>query len=87
MSEMVPIHAHIDADTLALVSQAADGRGISDAEYVAEAVRRLAESDADMRAFLQAGIDAADRGDVVPHDEVMTELEGMIAQHRGRCIG
>ena len=75
----------LDADTRALVERVAAGRGITTAEYAAEAIRRAAESDADFQAFVQVGIDAADRGDMVPHEEVMAELDRMIEKHRARC--
>lgn len=87
MNQMVSITASIDPETSALVDQAAEQRGITAAEYVAESVRRVAESDADYRAFIQVGIDAVARGDVVPHEEVMAELDEMIARHRARCAG
>ncbi|WP_281253068.1 hypothetical protein [Sphingomonas spermidinifaciens] len=32
-------------------------------------------------------IGAADRGDVVPHEIVMTELDATIAKHQARCGG
>ena len=79
------ITAEIDAATLALLEQVAARRGVSPAAFAAEAIRRVAESDADFDAFIQVGIDAIDRGDVVPHDEVMAELDAMIEQHRARC--
>jgi len=79
------VTASVDADTLAIVDQLARERGITVAEYAAEAVRRVAESDADFRAFIQVGIDAADRGNLIPHEEVMAELDAMIEKHRARC--
>ncbi|SFP90852.1 hypothetical protein [Sphingomonas rubra] len=87
MNRMVSITASIDQETSSMVAQAAEQRGITAAEYAAESIRRVAESDADYRAFLQAGIDALGRGDAVPHDEVMAELDAMIAKHRARCDG
>ena len=79
------ITASIDTDTLAIVEQLAQERGITSAEFASEAVRRIAESEADFRAFIQVGIDAADRGDLIPHEEVMAELDAMIEKHRARC--
>lgn len=79
------ITASVDAETLAIVEQLAQERGITSAEFASEAVRRIAESEADFRAFIQVGIDAADRGDLIPHEEVMAELDAMIEKHRARC--
>ena len=85
MNEHRAISAALDADTIALVDELAAARGISRDAFAAEAIRRVAESEADFRAFIQAGIDDADRGNVVPHDAVMAELDAMIAKHRARC--
>ena len=77
--------APLDADTRAMVDRIAARMGMSSADYAAEAIRRVAESDADFDAFVQAGIDAADRGDLIPHAQVMAELDAMIEKHRARC--
>jgi len=79
------VTASVDAETLAIVDQLARERGITVAEYAAEAVCRVAESEADFRAISQVGIDAVDRGDVIPHEAVMAELDAMIEKHRARC--
>ena len=79
------IAAQIDPETRKMLDRIAAERGMSDAEYAAEAIRRVVESDDDFRAFLQAGIDAVDRGDVIPHDQVIAELDAMIGKHRARC--
>lgn len=81
------IAAEIDVETRKMLDRIAAERGMTETEYAAEAIRRVVESDDDFRAFLQVGIDAADRGEVVPHDEVMTELDAMIGKHRARCPG
>ncbi|WP_210731808.1 CopG family transcriptional regulator [Sphingomonas sp. PAMC26645] len=70
---------------MAIVDSLAASKGITGAEFAAEAIRRVAESEADYRAFIQVGIDAADRGDVVPHEQVMAELDQMIERHQTRC--
>ena len=85
MNKSAFITAPIDAETLALVEQLAEARGRSVEDYVAEAVQRVAESEADFRAFVQVGIDAADRSELIPHEEVMAELEARMEKHRDRC--
>jgi predicted transcriptional regulator len=85
MNKPAFITAPIDAETLALVEQLAQARGRSVEDYVAEAVQRVAESEADFKAFVQVGIDAADRGELIPHEEVMAELEARMEKHRDRC--
>lgn len=80
------VAAQIDAEIRRMLDRIAADRGIGEAEYAAEAIRRVVESDDDFRAFRQVGIDAEDRGDVVPHEEVMAELDAMVAKHRARCL-
>ena len=87
MNALTPITAELDAATLKLVEDLARGRGITGAAFAAEAIRRVAEYEADERAFVQVGIDQADRGETIPHEQVMAELDAMIAQHRARCGG
>ncbi|MFN3434518.1 MAG: hypothetical protein ACK4ZY_08965 [Sphingomonas sp.] len=85
MASLHPIHAEVDAETMAILDRVARRRGMSSEAFAAEAIRRAAESDDDFDAFIQVGIDAADRGDVVSHEEVVAELDAMIAKHRVRC--
>lgn len=85
MTKLTPIVAEVDETTLALVDRVAGRRGISNREFAAEAVRRAAESDDDFNSFIQAGVDALERGDIVPHQQEMAELDDMIAAHRQRC--
>ncbi len=85
MNKPARITAELSAETLAMVEELAAWQGRSAAEFAAEAIQRVAETEADYRAFIQEGIDAADRGDVVPHAQVMAELDAMIERHRQRC--
>lgn len=85
MNEHRSLTMPLDDATRQLVDELAAAQGMSAEHYAAEAVRRIAESEADFRAFIQQGIDEADRGELVPHDEVMAELDAMIAKHRARC--
>ena len=84
MTVLFSITAPLDAGTLALVDRLALARGMTGADFAAEAIRRVAETEADFDAFLQEGMDAADRGELVDHDEVMKELDAMIERHRAR---
>ncbi len=79
MNDMVPVIARLDAVTSARVAAAAEARGISDEQYVAEAAKRMADLDEEYRLFIQAGIDAADRGDVVTQAEMEVWFEQRIA--------
>ena len=85
MNAPARITANIDETTLALVEQLTKAQGRSIEDFASEAIRRVAESEADYAAFIQEGIDAADRGELIPHEEVMAELDVMIAEHQARC--
>ena len=75
----------LDAETYAMVERLADAQGRSAEDFAAEAIRRVAETETDYDAFLQAGADSLDRGEGVPHDLVMAKLDGMIASRRAQC--
>lgn len=87
MNKTAVITARIDPETLDLVDRLAAAKGRSRSDFAAEAIRRVAESEADFMAIIQVGIDAADRGDLIPHEAVMAELDAMIAKHEARCRG
>ena len=74
MSKTSVITTRIDAETLALVDRIADAYGRSRAWFAARAIQRAAEQEAELLEFLQKGIDAADRGDLVDHDAVFREV-------------
>jgi predicted transcriptional regulator len=77
--------ASLDESLRTTLDALAAERGLSSEEYAAEAIRRAVETDQDFRAFIQVGIDAADCGDLIPHEQVMAELDTMIAEHRAQC--
>ena len=79
------ITARLDDATLSLVDKVAKAQGRSRAWFVSQAVQRAAESEADFMAFLQEGLDDIEAGRTVPHDEVMSMLDGMIKDHQARC--
>ncbi len=80
MSKSAVITARLDAETLALVDRIASEQGRSRSWFAAEAIRRVAESEADFMAFVQAGIDSADRGELTPQDRVFADLRTRRAQ-------
>jgi predicted transcriptional regulator len=74
MSKTSVISARVDADTLDLVDRIATAQGRSRSWFAAEAVRRMAAEEAAFLAFVQAGIDSADRGELIPQEEVFGHL-------------
>jgi predicted transcriptional regulator len=80
MSKSSVITARIDAETSALVDKIAAAQGRSRSWFAAQAVRRMAEEEAAFLAFVQEGIDAADRGELIPHEEVFAHLRARRAR-------
>ena len=78
------ITTRLDTETLALVDRVAKAQGRSRSWFAAQAIKRAAEEEAEYLAFVQIGIDSADRGELIPHEAVMAELDQMIARHRVR---
>ena len=85
MNAPARITAALDAETFEMVERLAERQGRSAEDFAAEAIRRVAETEADYAAFLQAGVDSLDRGEGIPHAEVMAKLDAMIASRRGKC--
>ena len=82
MNALTPITAELDAGTMKLVEELARARGITGAAFAAEAIRRVAEYQVDERAFIQVGIDAADRGELVSQEAMEAWFEERIAAHQ-----
>jgi predicted transcriptional regulator len=76
------ITTRLDPETLALVDRLSKAQGRSRSWFAAQAIKRAAEAEAEYQAFVQVGIDSADRGELVPHEEVMAMLDGWIADLR-----
>ncbi len=74
MSKTSVITARLDQDTLDLVDKVAGAQGRTRSWFAAHAIREAAEREAEYLAFVQEGIDAADRGELTPHDEVFARL-------------
>jgi hypothetical protein len=85
MSALHAITTNVDEGTMALVDRVARQRGLSSDVFAAEAIRRVAETEADFDAFMQKDVEALDRGETAPHAAVKAELKAMIEKHRQRC--
>ena len=53
-------------------------------ELTDNALRRYVEREAEIVAGIRRGIEAADRGEVVPHDEVVARMEAKLADYAHR---
>ena len=85
MSKSAVITARVDPETLALIDKVVASQGRSRSWFVANAVQRAAEYEADFLAFVQEGIDDIEAGRFIDHETVMKELDEMIAKHEARC--
>lgn len=81
------ITARVDQETLALIDKVAQAQGRSRAWFAARAIEDAARREAEFLAFVQEGLDDIAAGRVIPHEEVMAELDEMIASHEARCRG
>jgi predicted transcriptional regulator len=79
------ITARLDSETMALVDQVAKANGRSRAWFAARAISRAAKHEAEFLAFVQEGIDAADRGELIGNEEMNAWFDERIAEHRARC--
>ena len=78
------ITARLDAETLALVDKVSKAQGRSRSWFAARAIKQAAEAEAELQAFIQEGIDSADRGELIPFEDIEKLFDEMIARHRQR---
>ena len=85
MRKNAVISARVDDETLELVDRVSKAHNRSRAWFAARAIAEAARKEAGYLAFVQEGIDAADRGELIPHEEVVAKIDAMIARHKARC--
>jgi predicted transcriptional regulator len=85
MGKSAVITARVDEETLALVDKVAKASGRSRAWIAAQAIREMAEREAELHASIQRGLDDMEAGRVVPHEKVEKLFDAMIARHQARC--
>jgi predicted transcriptional regulator len=78
----IRIEAEIDVETYETMRWLLERDGRDQQNFIAEAIRRAAEQEAQFGAFIQEGIDAADRGDVLTQEEMEQWFEERIAARR-----
>lgn len=74
MAQSHVITTRLDAETMSLVERLSRFHGRSRAWFAAEAIKRLARHEEEFLDFAQEGIDAADRGELAPQDEVFDRV-------------
>ncbi|MGY4398034.1 putative transcriptional regulator [Sphingomonas sp. UYAg733] len=85
MSKTSVITARLDTETVELVDRIVEARGQSRSWFISRVVGEAARREEAFLAFVQQGIDELDRGEGIPHEVVMDELDAMIAKHEARC--
>jgi predicted transcriptional regulator len=80
------ITARVDDEILVLIDSVAKAQGRSRAWFVADAVCRAAQHEAEFRAFIQVGIDAADRGELISQEEMERWFEERVANRPAAAI-
>jgi predicted transcriptional regulator len=78
------MEVHLDPDLQAKLTRIAAARG-SDAELLArEAIERFVDYDEWFIREVEKGVAAADRGELLTHEEVGTRLEKLLAEKQFR---
>ncbi len=65
------MEVHFSPEQEAQLSQIATDSGTDTEQLVKEAALRLVEEDKQFRTAVRRGIEQADRGEMLPHDEVV----------------
>jgi predicted transcriptional regulator len=74
------MEVHFTPDTEAQLQQFAASKGKDAAQVVEETVTRMLERQAQFIEGVKCGIEAADRGDLIDHDEVVARIDGFFSR-------
>ena len=69
---------HFTPEQEARLSQIASHNGLDPAQLVMDAALRLVADDSEFRAGIRKGIEQADRGELIPHEEVKVRILGSL---------
>lgn len=85
MKQSAVITTRVPADTAAVLDRAAAAHGQTRSAFVARIIEEAARREVDFLAFVQEGIDQLDRGEGVPNDVILADIDGMIQRLEARC--
>ena len=74
------ITARLDPETIALVDRVSKAQGRSRSWFAARAIKRAAEAEAELQAFVQEGIDSAADEPPIDGDVVLAKLDRWITE-------
>ena len=83
----VHVTLELTEDQKARLEQLAAFENVSVSQYLFNAAEEIARRDAEFRALVQEGLDAAGRGELHDHEDVMARLEAHIAAAEARAQG
>jgi predicted transcriptional regulator len=72
------MEVHFTPEQLMQLSKIANYNGTDTEQLVKDAALRVAEEDANFRAAVRRGIEQADRGELVSHEEVVSRIERLL---------
>jgi len=72
------MEVHFTPEQEAILSQIAIDKGTDAEQLVKEAALRLVKEDAQFRAAVRRGIEQADRGELLEHNEVVARIERLL---------
>jgi predicted transcriptional regulator len=72
------MEVHFTPEQEAQLSRIASDRGADTEQVVKDAVLRLVEEDVQFRAGVRRGIEQADRGELMTHDDVKARIERLL---------
>lgn len=83
----VHVTIELTEDQKARLEAVAAHQQVSISQVLVNLADENARRDAEFRALVQEGIDAADRGELIDHADVMAEVEALIAESEVRKAG
>src|SRR5436305_849962 len=72
------MEVHFTPEQLMQLSRVANYNGTDTEQLVKDAALRVVEDDANFRAAVRPGLEQADRGELVPHEEVVSRIERLL---------
>lgn len=79
------ITARLDEGTLELVDRVAKAHGRSRSWFAAQAIKQAAEAEAELLAFIQEGVESAEREDLVVGDQIFAVIDRWVAEFGREC--
>lgn len=70
MAVISPLPLEVDDDLLAAIGAAAAWRDMSIPDYLRSIIVTATDMDAELAAFMQEGVDSADRGELISQEEM-----------------